>query len=163
MSIESNIYRMFQFSEAEQADFTHEYNEVKKDTSTAVKMAVLGGIVGVHHFYLKRTWAGIAAILCVLTIIFFWVPLIEGWVEAFFLPQLVREYNEEQAVRIANSITLGRQLRNPGKIVESMAAVPGAPVERVIIKEVVKIPCKYCGSYVENTVSSCPHCGGSLN
>jgi len=73
----------------------------------------------------------------------------------------VRELNEEEAVRIANSINLSRQLRNPGQFVESQAA-PGAPMERVIIKEIVKIPCKYCGSLVENTARSCSQCGGSL-
>ena len=37
----------------------------------------------------------------------------------------------------------------------------GGP-ERVVIKEIVKIPCPYCGSYLANTETSCPQCGGSL-
>ncbi|MBU1534642.1 zinc ribbon domain-containing protein, partial [Myxococcota bacterium] len=35
-------------------------------------------------------------------------------------------------------------------------------VERIIIKEIVKIPCPYCGSLAENTVSKCPQCGGDI-
>ncbi len=31
---------------------------------------------------------------------------------------------------------------------------------QVIIREIVKIPCRYCGSLMENTQSRCPWCGG---
>ncbi|MBU1220054.1 hypothetical protein KKF34_15240 [Myxococcota bacterium] len=32
--------------------------------------------------------------------------------------------------------------------------------EKIIIREVVKIPCPYCNCLIENTVDSCPNCGG---
>jgi len=32
--------------------------------------------------------------------------------------------------------------------------------EKIIIKEVVKIKCRYCGTLYEQTLSRCPHCGG---
>ncbi len=164
MSIESNIMRMYQFNETERAEFQSEYDEVKLSLSTAIKLAIFTGFVGGHHFYLKRIPLGLACLF------FFWtfIPAIAGWIEVFFLPDFVREINEEHAVRIANSINLSRQLRNPDGIV----AMPGAPVagvpamgpvERVVIKEIVKIPCRYCGSLIENTSSSCPNCGGSLS
>jgi hypothetical protein len=35
-------------------------------------------------------------------------------------------------------------------------------VERIIIKEIVKIPCSYCNTLVENTESQCPQCGGDI-
>jgi TM2 domain-containing membrane protein YozV len=123
----------------------------------AIKLAIFTGFVGGHHFYMKRIWAGLASVLFCWT----FIPLIEGLIEAIFLPQLVRELNEEEAVRIANSINLSRQLNNPGQFAEIQAG-PGAPMERVIIKEIIKIPCKYCGSLVENTARSCSQCGGQL-
>jgi hypothetical protein len=34
--------------------------------------------------------------------------------------------------------------------------------EMQIIKEIVRIPCKFCGTYVDHTETKCPGCGGSL-
>jgi hypothetical protein len=31
--------------------------------------------------------------------------------------------------------------------------------QRVVIREVVVIPCKYCGTLFPQTEMSCPHCG----
>ncbi len=52
----------------------------------------------------------------------------------------------------------------PGQPAAPAAGAPAAPVlvERVIIKEIVRIPCTYCGSLVENTVTKCPNCGGDI-
>ncbi len=36
-------------------------------------------------------------------------------------------------------------------------------VPKEIIKEIVKVPCKYCGTLVENTAQKCPSCGAPLN
>ena len=36
-------------------------------------------------------------------------------------------------------------------------------LEKVIVKEIVKIPCPYCKTLVENTISRCPECGGLMN
>jgi hypothetical protein len=41
-------------------------------------------------------------------------------------------------------------------------AVEPAVVREVVIKEVVRIPCKFCGSLVENTARKCPDCGAPL-
>jgi len=41
-------------------------------------------------------------------------------------------------------------------------AVDPAVVREVVIKEVVRIPCKFCGSLVENTALKCPDCGAPL-
>ena len=35
-------------------------------------------------------------------------------------------------------------------------------LERETIKEIVKIPCKYCGTMIENTCAKCPSCGGPV-
>lgn len=37
---------------------------------------------------------------------------------------------------------------------------PGmAPPAQVVIKEIVKAPCRYCGTLVEVTTAKCPSCG----
>jgi hypothetical protein len=34
--------------------------------------------------------------------------------------------------------------------------------EMQIVKEIVRVPCKFCGTYVDHTETKCPGCGGSL-
>lgn len=43
-------------------------------------------------------------------------------------------------------------------------AAPGAVTTQVIEKEVIKVPCKYCGNLIELTsgVNKCPSCGASI-
>ncbi len=33
------------------------------------------------------------------------------------------------------------------------------PVQQIIVKEVVKVKCKYCGALIDSTVQACPFCG----
>jgi len=159
MSIESNIFRMYRLTDSEQAEFWKEYAEVRREVRTAVLLALFGGFAGAHHFYMRRY------LIFALSLLFLWtfIPLLEGWVEAIFLPNLVREHNEEHAVRIANSLTLLRQLPAGPMAGAPVPGVQPAMVERVVVREIVKIPCKYCGSLVEQTASSCPNCGGNLH
>ena len=158
MSIESNIFRMYRLNETEQAQFMKEYNEVKRDTRTAVVLALLLGFIGVHHFYMRRYILFLAALLFAWT----FIPMLEGWVEAIFLPNLVKKYNEEQAVRIANTFILMRQI-SVVPTATPLTATPAAMVERIVVREIVKIPCKYCGSLIDQTATSCPNCGGNLH
>jgi hypothetical protein len=39
------------------------------------------------------------------------------------------------------------------------AAQPTVIKEKEIVREVVMIPCKYCSSLMEQTVTVCPNCG----
>ncbi len=41
------------------------------------------------------------------------------------------------------------------------AAAPTIVKEKEIIKEVVMIPCEYCGSLMPQTATSCPNCGAT--
>ena len=34
-----------------------------------------------------------------------------------------------------------------------------APVQQIVIKEVVKVNCRYCGALIDSTVERCPYCG----
>jgi rubrerythrin len=40
------------------------------------------------------------------------------------------------------------------------AVAPPMVVQQVILREIVKIPCRFCGSLIENTQTRCPFCGG---
>ncbi|MBU1244786.1 hypothetical protein KKD52_02370 [Myxococcota bacterium] len=44
----------------------------------------------------------------------------------------------------------------------AVVPAPAAPpvVSQVILREIVKIPCRFCGSLIENTQTRCPYCGG---
>lgn len=33
------------------------------------------------------------------------------------------------------------------------------PVQQVVIKETVKVPCRYCGTLIDSTATNCPNCG----
>lgn len=39
---------------------------------------------------------------------------------------------------------------------------PGPVLKEVVIREVVRIPCRYCGNLVDNTARKCDDCGAPL-
>ncbi|MFH2008360.1 MAG: hypothetical protein ABI333_17375 [bacterium] len=45
------------------------------------------------------------------------------------------------------------------KMVDTPGTPPPAVVREVIMKEIVRIPCKFCGSLMDNTERKCPDCG----
>lgn len=69
--------------------FLMEYNEKKKNPSTAVMLAILLGGFGAHHFYLGNIAAGVIYLL------FSWTGLtyLVGWFEAITLSNKVRQKN----------------------------------------------------------------------
>ncbi len=83
-----------------QAIFYQQYNAVRKDEVAGILFALFLGGFGVHHFYLRRTGLGI------LYLCFCWtgIPAIIGFVECFFMPARVREFNAIQAAAIAASL-----------------------------------------------------------
>ncbi|MBN2722589.1 MAG: NINE protein [Deltaproteobacteria bacterium] len=146
---------MYSFDEEEQKLFLSDYNEVKLDYKLALKLAIFGGFIGLHHFYLKRWILGILSILFVYT----FIPLIVGFVEAFTLKSTIREMNEEKAIGIANSINLRRKMKQYSADGPSDGAVLGtAPTAGVS-----KVTCQYCGRKVLSTATSCPSCGGDID
>jgi hypothetical protein len=83
-----------------QAIFYQQYNAAKRDEVVGILLALFLGGFGVHHFYLRRTGLGI------LYVCFFWtgIPAILGFIECFFMPGRVREFNAIQAAAIAASL-----------------------------------------------------------
>ncbi|HWG19837.1 MAG TPA: NINE protein [Terracidiphilus sp.] len=80
-----------------QAMFYEQYESVRRDEVVGILLALFLGTFGAHHFYLRRTGLGI------LYLIFFWsgIPSILGFIECFFMPGRVREFNAIQAAGIA--------------------------------------------------------------
>lgn len=80
-----------------QAMFYEQYESVRRDEVIGILLALFLGSFGAHHFYLRRTGLGIVYL------IFFWsgIPAILGFIECFFMPARVREFNAIQAASIA--------------------------------------------------------------
>jgi hypothetical protein len=72
----------------------------RRDEVVGILLALFLGGFGAHHFYLRRTGLGI------LYLCFFWtgIPAILGFIECFFMPGRVREFNAIQAAAIAASL-----------------------------------------------------------
>ena len=83
-----------------QAIFYQQYEATRRDEVVGVLLALFLGSFGVHHFYLRRTGLGI------LYACFFWsgIPGFIGFIECFFMPGRVREFNAMQAAAIAGSL-----------------------------------------------------------
>ena len=101
-----------------QAIFYQQYNMARRDEVVGILLALFLGDFGVHHFYLRRTGLGI------LYLCFFWtgIPAILGFIECFFMPGRVREFNAIQAAAIAAS--LGIAVPGWGQAVNVTVNVP---------------------------------------
>jgi TM2 domain-containing membrane protein YozV len=123
--------------------FYAEYERARKDELVGVLFALLLGSFGIHHFYLRRDGLG------VLYLIFFWtgIPAFLGFVECFFMPGRVRQYNAAQAIYISNQI-----LATPGS--------PGAPLTSAGTPAATH--CNACGSAIDPTATFCTHCGAAV-
>jgi hypothetical protein len=53
-----------------------------------------------------------------------------------------------------------RQYPSPGPPPEDIDLTPKQPpVQQIVIKEVVKVKCRYCGALIDSTAEVCPYCG----
>jgi TM2 domain-containing membrane protein YozV len=83
-----------------QAVFYQQYEQARRDEVVGILLALFLGTFGIHHFYLRRTGLGI--LYCLL----FWtgIPSMLGFIECFFMPGRVREFNAIQAAGIAAAL-----------------------------------------------------------
>lgn len=83
-----------------QVIFYQQYEAARRDEIVGILLALFLGTFGIHHFYLRRTGLGI--LYCCL----FWtgIPAILGFIECFFMPGRVREFNAVHAAAIAASL-----------------------------------------------------------
>jgi len=85
-----------------QAVFYQQFEAMRRDEVVGILLALFLGSFGLHHFYLRRTGLGI------LYLCFFWtgIPGFLGFLECFFMPGRVREFNAIQAAGIAAALGL---------------------------------------------------------
>jgi TM2 domain-containing membrane protein YozV len=122
----------------QRAWFFAEYQQARKDELVGVLLAIFLGGLGIHHFYLRRDGLGIVYL------VFSWtgIPMVIAWIEAFFMPSRVRQYNAMQAMYISNQI-----LAAPGQPTASASGTTR---------------CSACGAQIDPTATFCTHCGAAI-
>jgi TM2 domain-containing membrane protein YozV len=134
------------------AIFYQQFESARRDEVVGILLALFLGTFGAHHFYLRRTGLGI------LYACFFWsgIPAILGFVECFFMPERVREFNAIQAAGIAAA--LGIAIPAWGEPVFAGGARPQAMVAPVASLTA----CASCGKTNPPGARFCTGCGQAL-
>jgi TM2 domain-containing membrane protein YozV len=133
-----------------QAIFYQQYEVVRRDEVVGILLALFLGTFGAHHFYLRRTGLGI------LYLCFFWtgIPAIVGFIECFFMPARVREFNAIQAAGIAAALGIPMPMfGQPVTMAAGTAAVDQIAAEK---------KCPKCSQANPTTAHFCSGCGGTL-
>ncbi len=132
-----------------QAIFYQQYEAVRRDEVVGILLALFLGGFGVHHFYLRRTGLGI------LYICFSWspIPWVLGFIECFFMPGRVREFNAIQAAAIAGM--LGIPMPGWGQPFNVAASAPPAPQPGTLTA------CSRCGQTNPQSARFCSGCGAA--
>lgn len=133
-----------------QAVFYHQYEAVRRDEVVGILLALFLGTFGVHHFYLRRTGLGI------LYILFCWtgITAVLGFIECFFMPGRVREFNAIQAAGIAAA--LGMNVPLWGWPVNATVNPPPAMAQGTLIA------CPRCQQVNQPGARFCAGCGTAL-
>lgn len=131
-----------------QAIFYQQFEVVRRDEVVGILLALFLGSFGAHHFYLRRTGLGI------LYLCFFWtgIPAIAGFVECFFMPGRVREFNAIQAAGIAAALGIPMPLYS-----QPMQAMVAVPDQQATVKT-----CPTCNQANPTNANFCSGCGGTL-
>lgn len=69
------------------------------------------------------------------------------------------------AISKAREVRIAKVSMGASRKVTDETAIPQTPVtvrEREIIREVVRIPCRYCGALFDQTAPKCPSCGAVI-
>ncbi|MGA2632917.1 MAG: NINE protein [Terracidiphilus sp.] len=133
-----------------QAVFYMQYEMVRRDEVVGILLALFLGGFGMHHFYLRRIGLGI------LYLCFSWTPIpwVLGFIECFFMPGRVREFNAIQAAGIAASLGIAMPgWGQPFNVTVNMpSAVPPGTLQA----------CGRCGQTTPSGSRFCSACGATL-
>lgn len=159
-----------------QAVFYQQYQAVRRDEVVGIVLALFLGTFGAHHFYLRRTGLGI------LYCCFFWsgIPALLGFIECFFMPSRVREFNAIQAAGIAAALgiampTYGQPINVTVNVPPSTpAGLQSAPAAGFVATQPVQaagfvaaqptlIACPRCQKTNPPTARFCSGCGTALS
>jgi TM2 domain-containing membrane protein YozV len=127
------------WNDQQRALFNAQMSAWQKDEVVGVLLALFLGTFGAHHFYLRRPGLGI------LYIVFSWtgVPTVVGFVECFFMPGRVRQYN------LALATYFTAHMGEP----QPVATTPAAGITRT---------CASCGAGVQPGANFCGRCGAKV-
>ena len=153
-----------------QAVFYQQYEHVRRDEIVGILLALFLGGFGIHHFYLRRTGLGI------LYACFCWTPFpwVMGFIECFFMPGRVREFNAIQAAGIAAALGISMPgYSQPVNVTVNVppppesaytgtsAPPPYAPVTS-IAQAGTLVACPKCQKTNPVGAKFCSGCGGAL-
>jgi TM2 domain-containing membrane protein YozV len=136
-----------------QAVFYQQYEMMRRDEVVGILLALFLGTFGAHHFYLRRTGLGI------LYLCFFWtgITAVLGFIECFFMPGRVREFNAIQAAGIAAALGMAvPPWGDPMHMAVNMPS-PGVPVQSATL-----IACSRCQRTNAAGARFCSGCGAAL-
>jgi TM2 domain-containing membrane protein YozV len=138
-----------------QAIFYQQYEMVRRDEVVGILLALFLGGFGVHHFYLRRAGLG------VLYLCLFWTPFpwILGFIECFFMPGRVREFNAVQAAGIAAA--LGMSVPGWGWPVNVNVNMPPA-ANPAATQPGTLVACSRCQTTNAPGAKFCASCGAVL-
>jgi TM2 domain-containing membrane protein YozV len=127
----------YAWSDEQRALYYAHMSAWQKDEVVGVLLALFLGTFGAHHFYLRRPGLGI--LYCV----FSWtgIPTVVSFIECFFMPGRVRQYNLALATYFA---------ANLGAAAPVINVVPVAGVVRT---------CVHCGAGLLAGSNYCGRCG----
>jgi hypothetical protein len=142
-----------------QAIFYQQYEAVRRDEVIGILLALFLGGFGIHHFYLRNTGLGI------LYLCFSWTPIpwILGFIECFFMPGRVREFNAIQAAGIAAS--LGIPMPGWGQPMQVTVNMPPPPQAAYASQPVQPGTLAACGRCQQTNAPGsrfCSACGSAL-
>jgi TM2 domain-containing membrane protein YozV len=135
--------------------FYQQYESARRDEVVGVLLALFLGGFGAHHFYLRRTGLGI------LYLLFFWTPLpwVFGFIECFFMPARVREFNAAQAAGIAAALGISLP-QGWGYTIRPTAPPAGTAPQSAAIATLVA--CPRCHATNPTGARFCASCGTAL-
>lgn len=151
-----------------QAIFYQQYESVRRDEVVGILLALFLGTFGIHHFYLRRTGLGI------LYCCFFWsgIPSLLGFLECFFMPGRVREFNAIQAAGIAAALGMSVPMGWPINVTVNTVNVPpgttvgatagASPVSTGLVQPGTLVACKHCQRTNPPGARFCSGCGTAL-
>jgi TM2 domain-containing membrane protein YozV len=140
-----------------QAIFYQQYEAVRRDEVIGILLALFLGGFGIHHFYLRNTGLGI------LYVCFSWTPIpwILGFIECFFMPGRVREFNAIQAAGIAAA--LGIAMPGWGQPMQVTVNMPAATQASQIAQAGTLVSCARCQQTNPPGARFCSACGSALS
>jgi TM2 domain-containing membrane protein YozV len=127
------------WTDQQRAFFQAQMSAWQKDEVVGVLLALFLGTFGAHHFYLHKNSLGI------LYIVFCWtgIPTIVSFVECFFMPGRVRQYNLALATYFSSQMS-------PASVTAASAVPAGA---------IAAQSCPICGAFVPAGANFCGRCG----